>query len=71
MTMADSLERGTLEVTLWPARRRLWMSVHANRGAEWVEGALRHLADALPGALRYSRCKSPSASAATTTSVPD
>ena len=44
-------ERGTLEVTLWPARRRLWLSVHANRGGEWVEAALRDLADALPSAL--------------------
>ena len=45
-------ERGTLEVTLWPARRRLWLSVHANRSGDWVEGALRHVADALPDALR-------------------
>ena len=44
-------ERGTLEVTLWPAQRRVWLSVHANRGAEWVEGALRDLAGALPRAL--------------------
>ena len=44
--------RGTLEVTLWPERRRLWLSVHTNRGGEWVEAALDRLAQALPGELR-------------------
>lgn len=44
-------ERGTLEVTLWPARRRLWLSVHANRGGEWVEEGLAGLKEALGAAL--------------------
>jgi hypothetical protein len=44
-------ERGTLEATLWPARRRLWLSVHANRGGEWVDEVLRRLIHALPEAL--------------------
>jgi hypothetical protein len=29
-------ERGTLEVTLLPAERRLWFSMHENRSAPWV-----------------------------------
>ena len=33
-------ERGILEVTLWPARQRLWLSVQAGRRAEWIEDAL-------------------------------
>jgi hypothetical protein len=44
-------ERGTLEVTLWPARRRLWLSVHANRGGDWIDEALSRLKKALPDAL--------------------
>jgi hypothetical protein len=28
---------GTLEVTLWPAQRRLWLSVQAGRTAEWID----------------------------------
>ena len=29
-------ERGTLEVTLLPAGRRLWVSMRENRSAAWV-----------------------------------
>jgi len=29
-------ERGTLEVTLWSARKRLWLSVQAGRRANWI-----------------------------------
>jgi hypothetical protein len=29
-------ERGTLEVTLWPAGKRVWFSVQAGRRAEWI-----------------------------------
>jgi hypothetical protein len=29
-------EKGTLEVTLWPAGKRLWFSVQARRRAEWI-----------------------------------
>ena len=34
---------GTLEVTLWPARRRLWLSVQAGRTAEWIEPLIEPL----------------------------
>jgi hypothetical protein len=33
-------ERGTLEVTLWPAGKRVWFSVHSNRRAEWITEVL-------------------------------
>jgi len=33
-------ERGTLEVTLWPAKHRLWLAVQAGRRARWIEDAL-------------------------------
>lgn len=29
--------RGTLEVTLWPAKRRLWFKVQAGRRAGWID----------------------------------
>ena len=28
---------GVLELTLWPAERRLWFSIHRNRSAPWIE----------------------------------
>ena len=34
---------GTLEATWWPAKNRLWLSVHENRQAEWQEPAIRAL----------------------------
>ena len=33
-------EKGVLELTLWPAKRRLWASVHANRAGGWTDDAL-------------------------------
>jgi len=29
-------DRGTLEITLWPAGKRVWFSVHDGRRAEWI-----------------------------------
>ena len=40
-------ERGTLEVTLWPQGRRLWVSVHASRVRDWTEEAAARLAASL------------------------
>ena len=34
---------GTLEATWWPARGRLWLSVHTNREAAWQESAISRL----------------------------
>ena len=30
-------QSGTLEVTLWPAKRRLWFKVQAGRRAPWID----------------------------------
>ena len=34
---------GTLEITLWPQRRRLWFKVQAGRDAPWIDDALLRL----------------------------
>ena len=36
-------ERGTLEITWWPAKRRLWFKVARNRRGEWIEKAVPQL----------------------------
>ena len=33
----NGTEAGTLEVTLWPARRRLWFKLQAGRSAVWID----------------------------------
>jgi hypothetical protein len=43
--------RGTLEVTFWPAERRLWLKVAAGRQSTWTEAVLPKLAQALTAAL--------------------
>ncbi len=43
-------QTGTLELTIWPERQLIWLSVHANRAADWTDGA----ADALSAALARS-----------------
>ena len=45
-------EPGTLEVTLWPARRRLWLSVQAGRRAEWIEPLIEPLRQEIERRLR-------------------
>jgi hypothetical protein len=44
-------QRGTLEITLWPARRRLWVTVHAGRQGDWIAGCLPRLGRAVEAAL--------------------
>ncbi|MEO8606785.1 MAG: hypothetical protein ABI690_02810 [Chloroflexota bacterium] len=34
---------GTLEITLWASKRRLWFKVSANRQGEWMEKAIERL----------------------------
>jgi hypothetical protein len=36
-------ERGTLEITLWPEQRRLWLSVQNGRKGEWIDAAAERL----------------------------
>ena len=38
---------GTLEITVWPAQRRMWMSVQARRGASWIDNSISQLRVAL------------------------
>jgi hypothetical protein len=43
----NATETGTLEVTLWPARRRLWFKVQAGRRAAWIDQIIPLLKAAL------------------------
>jgi hypothetical protein len=40
-------EAGTLEITLWPGQRRLWLKVARGREGPWMATALPRLRDAL------------------------
>lgn len=33
-------QRGTLEITWWGKKRRLWIKVAARRSADWIQGAI-------------------------------
>ncbi|MEO7909667.1 MAG: hypothetical protein ABIV47_08470 [Roseiflexaceae bacterium] len=35
--------KGTLELTYWPTKSRLWFAIHANRRAEWISPTLDDL----------------------------
>ncbi|HEU5100036.1 MAG TPA: hypothetical protein VFU22_13500 [Roseiflexaceae bacterium] len=35
--------KGTLELTYWPSRGRLWFAIHANRRADWMPSAIDQL----------------------------
>ena len=35
---------GTLEMTWWPAKKRLWAKVAAHRNAEWIAQAVEEIA---------------------------
>lgn len=43
--------RGVLELTLWPAERRLWFSIHHNRSAPWIEAVQPALQQVIEQAL--------------------
>ena len=43
----NGTEPGTLEVTLWPAKRRLWFKVQAGRRAAWIDQVVPVLKEAL------------------------
>jgi hypothetical protein len=36
-------EAGTLEITLWAAKRRIWFKVSAGRQGAWMEGMIGQL----------------------------
>lgn len=48
------IQPGTLEVTLWEAKRRVWASVQDGRRAAWMDEALPQVKDAVETALRIA-----------------
>ena len=44
-------QRGTLEITLWPARRRLWITVHAGRTGDSIADCLPRIRRAVEAGL--------------------
>ena len=36
-------EKGTLEATWWPKKRKFWLAVHENRRADWQEQVMDHI----------------------------
>jgi hypothetical protein len=48
------IQSGTLELTLWEAKRRVWASVQDGRRAPWIDEALPRVKDAVETALRIA-----------------
>jgi hypothetical protein len=48
------IQPGTLELTLWEAKRRVWASVQDGRRAAWIDDALPRVKDAVETALRIA-----------------
>ena len=48
------IQSGTLELTLWEAKRRVWASVQDERRAAWIDEALPRVKDAVETALRIA-----------------
>jgi hypothetical protein len=44
-------ESGTLEITWWPAQRRLWLKVALNRQNAWINKVIPHLKQSLEANL--------------------
>jgi hypothetical protein len=44
-------ESGTIEITMWPQKRRLWMSVQSGRQARWIGDAVPTMINELQRAL--------------------
>ncbi len=44
-------QRGTLEITLWASRRRIWFSIHTGRTGAWIEETVTRLKQDLERAL--------------------
>ena len=56
---AQPSARGTLEITWWPRRERLWLKVSQGRTAPWITSLLPHLQHTLQTAL--ATCLAPAA----------
>jgi hypothetical protein len=48
------IQPGTLELTLWETKRRVWASVQDARRAAWIDEALPRVKDAVETALRIA-----------------
>jgi hypothetical protein len=48
------IQSGTLELTLWEAKRRVWASVQDGRRAAWIDEALPQVKNAVETALRIA-----------------
>jgi hypothetical protein len=48
------IQPGTLELTLWETKRRIWASVQDGRRAAWIDEALPQVKDAVETALRIA-----------------
>jgi hypothetical protein len=47
-------QKGTLEITLYPTKSRLWSKVHAGRKAQWIDETLPDFKNELEAEL--SKC---------------
>jgi hypothetical protein len=56
--LAAPTARDTLEVTYWPARNRLWLSIQAGWGADWIPQAVPGLQAALDPAAERAQGES-------------
>lgn len=45
-------EKGTLEITLWRAKRRLWFKISAGRQGAWMEAVIKELTGMLETGLK-------------------
>jgi hypothetical protein len=52
-------QSGTIEVTMWPQKRRVWLSVQSGRRAQWIEAALPGMRRSLQDAMKERRSKRP------------
>jgi hypothetical protein len=48
------IQSGTLELTLWEAKRRVWASVQDGRRNVWIDEALPRVKEAVETALRIA-----------------
>jgi hypothetical protein len=53
-------EPGTLEITWWPSRRRLWIKIQAGRSAAWIGKTAPQLKELIQ--LRFSQPAHPAQS---------
>ncbi len=45
-------QSGTIEVTMWPGERRVWLSVQSGRAAEWIKLVVLEIRKNLGAAMK-------------------